>query len=350
MSLSTRNHALLIANSNYHVGQQIAVRVAEEQGYFREEGFVNYEYESRGLVPGPLEAAALSLAVKEHGLDIVTAVNLDSIVYQRAKGSPIYLVGGWRWESNPDVKWFATKNIHELKDLRGHKIGVREPGDLMQYAISKALRAVGLNAETDVQWVYDPIFAYRTNPAHIEMLKAGKVNAVCSGLPFSDELEREGYPMILDPKKSQSRGRLGKVIVATERTITERETELTAFLRAIIRSFWFMRDPDHFEYLRDLELKWRKASHNDEERVVQLLNNPDKVEGWTLPIDLAVPKEDVEETIREMIHLNQLDRAIEPGEVVRNGSAIAAYKDLSVRQELQPALRKAEAAVRKWGF
>jgi ABC-type nitrate/sulfonate/bicarbonate transport system substrate-binding protein len=348
--VSPGNQTLFVANSNYHVGQQIAVRVAEERGYFKEEGFVDYEYEFRGLVPGPVEAAALSLAIKEHGLDIVTAVNIDSIIYQRAKGAPVYLVGGWRWESNPDVKWFAAKTIPDLKALRRRRIGVREPGDLMQYALSKALRAVGLNAETDVQWVYDPIFAYRTNPAHVEMLKAGKVDVVCSGLPFSNELEREGYPMILDPKKSQSRGRLGKVIVATERTITERETELTAFLRAIIRSFWFMRDPDHFEYLRDLELKLRRVSHNDEERVVQLLNAPEKVEGWTLPIDLAVPQEDIVETIHEMIDLKKLARAIDPSEVVNNAAAIEAYKEVSARQELQPALRKAEAAVRKWGF
>lgn len=33
----------------------------------------------------------------------------------------------------------------------------------MQYSLSKALRAAGLDPETDVYWVYDPVFAYRTN-------------------------------------------------------------------------------------------------------------------------------------------------------------------------------------------
>ena len=348
--MSHRDQALLVANSNYHVGQQIAVRVAEEQRYFREEGFINYEYEHRGLLPGPIESEALAAAVKERGLDIITAVNIDSIIWQRARGASLYAVAGWRYESNPDLKWYAQKNIRELSQLRGRRIGVREPGDLMQYSISKALRMVGLDPEKDVYWVYDPAFAYRSNPTHVEMLKAGKVDAVSSAVPFSAQLEAEGYPTILDPKAHQSRGRLGKVIIATKETIEERGKELSAFLRAIIRSFWFMRDRDHFEYIRDLELKLRKSSHNDEERVVQLISSPEKVEGWTLPIDLAVSRTDTADTIEEMVGLKQLDRPIEPGEVVRDALVTAAYQEVSGRPELQLALKKAQAAVKKWGF
>jgi hypothetical protein len=111
-----------------------------------------------------------------------------------------------------------------------------------------------------------------------------------------------------------------------------------------------MRDPDHFEYLRDLELKLRRNSHNDEERVVQLLSSPGKVEGWTLPIDLAVSRTDVSETIQEMLHLKQLKQTIDPEEVVRDALVTAAYREVSGRPELQRALKKAEVAVRKWGF
>ncbi|MGE5215863.1 MAG: ABC transporter substrate-binding protein [Chloroflexota bacterium] len=348
--MSNRDQALLVANSNYHVGQQIAVRVAEQQGYFREEGFSNYEYEFRGLLPGPLEAEGLAAAVKDHGLHIVTAVNIDSIIAQRARGAGLYLVAGWRYESNPDLKWYARKGVRELSQLRGCKVGVREPGDLMQYSLSKVLRAAGLDPEKDVSWVYDPAFAYRSNPAHVEMLKSGKVDLVSSAPPFSEQLEAEGYSMILDPKSNRARGRLGKVIIATKQTIEERANELAAFLRAIIRSFWFMRDPDHYEYLRDLELKLRESSHNDEERVVRLLSGPEKVEGWTLPIDLAVSRSDVAETIQEMLRLKHIVRPIDPEEVVRDALVTAAYRQVSGRPELQPALKKAEAAVEKWGF
>jgi hypothetical protein len=36
--MSTLDQPILIANSNYHVGHQVAIFVAKEQGFFSEEG------------------------------------------------------------------------------------------------------------------------------------------------------------------------------------------------------------------------------------------------------------------------------------------------------------------------
>ena len=47
--MSSLDQPLLIANSNYHVGQQMSIRVAEEQGYFRDEGLAAYEYDWNGM-------------------------------------------------------------------------------------------------------------------------------------------------------------------------------------------------------------------------------------------------------------------------------------------------------------
>jgi hypothetical protein len=51
-----------------------------------------------------------------------------------------------------------------------------------------------------------------------------------------------------------------------------------------------------------------------------------------------------------MVRLKQLDRPIDPEDVVRDALVTAAYQEVSGRSELQPALEKAQAAVRKWGF
>ena len=56
--MSTLDQPILIANCNYHVGHQVSVRAAEEQGFFREEALTDYVYECGGLVPGPLNAMA----------------------------------------------------------------------------------------------------------------------------------------------------------------------------------------------------------------------------------------------------------------------------------------------------
>jgi len=48
--MSALNQPLLIANSNYHVGHQVAVAVAKEQKFFDEEGLSAYVYDSGGII------------------------------------------------------------------------------------------------------------------------------------------------------------------------------------------------------------------------------------------------------------------------------------------------------------
>lgn len=76
--MSAAEQPLLIATVNYHVGHTITIRVAEEQGYFREEGLDRHVYDSRGLLPGPLERDGLALAMEEHGVDIAAGASVGA--------------------------------------------------------------------------------------------------------------------------------------------------------------------------------------------------------------------------------------------------------------------------------
>jgi hypothetical protein len=111
--MSALEQALLVANCNYHVGHQIAIAVAREQGYFREEGFEPFDYDSRGLLPGPLEREGLALAMKNSGTDIATAVDVEAAIYQRAMGADLYIVAGWRY--TPFLKWYGSKHIQSVR-------------------------------------------------------------------------------------------------------------------------------------------------------------------------------------------------------------------------------------------
>jgi len=347
--MSTLDQPLLIANSNYHVGHQIAIFVAKEHGFFDQEGLKEYEYDARGLIPGPVERDGLGLAMKYHGVDIATAVDVEAAIYQRSLGADLYIVGGWRY--TPFLKWYGAKHLTDMSKLRGGRIGMREREGLVEVFITDALRQAGVDPYKEVQWVYDPVFGYRNNPSHMEMLRSGKIDAITSQPPFSDQLEREGYPMILDPNKIFPR-RPGKLTIATGQMIEKRSDELKAYFRAIIRAFWFMRDVKNFEYLKDLEAKLRKTNtHNEDERgVVAIVTSPDRLESWALPIDGGVAAPAVERIVDEMVKGGKLARSIPVKDILRDQPVKQAYREVSARRELKSALNVALAAQEKYGF
>jgi NitT/TauT family transport system substrate-binding protein len=347
--MSTLDQPLLIANSNYHVGHQVAIFVAEEQGFFREEGLKEYVYDARGLIPGPLERDGLAMAITNGGVDIANAVDVEAAIYQRSLGANIYIVGGWRY--TPFLRWYGAKHLSDMSKLRGGRIGMREKEGLVQVFITDALREAGVDPEKEVEWIYDPVFGYRNNPAHMEMLRSGKVDAITSQPPFSDQLEKEGYPMILDPNKVFPR-RPGKLTVATGQTIEKRADELRSYFRAIIRAFWFMRDMKNFEYLRDLERTLRKTNtHNEDERgVVAIVTGPDRVESWAIPIDGGITTEAVQRITDEMVKSGKLSRAMSVKDIVRDDAVKTAYQEVSRRPGLKNPLSVALAAQEKYGF
>lgn len=346
--MSALDQPILIANSNYHVGHQVAIAVAQERGFFREEGLADYIYDSGGLIPGPLEREGLAMAMKNRGVEIATAVDIEAAIYQRCQGADLFIVGGWRY--TPLLKWYGSKHVTDMSKLRGGKIGMREKEGLVQVFINDALRAAGVNPETEVQWVYDPIFGYRNNPAHADMLRAGKANAITSQPPFSDQLEKDGYPMILDPNQVFPR-RPGKITVATGKMIEQRGDELRAYLRAIIRSFWFMRDVKNFTYLKALEAHLRKTNtHNEDELRLAIVTSPDRVESWALPIDGGVEPQAVERIAREMVAAGKLKQSLPVKEMLRDGPVTDAYREVGNRAESKVALEAARAAVEKYGF
>ena len=259
--MSTADQPLLIANSNYHVGQQVAVYVAQEQGYFREEGLEQFEYDGGGLIPAVIEKQGLGPAMVEHGVDIATAVDVSAAIYQRSLGADVYIVGGWRYD--PDLKWYSQKGITDLRQLKGKRLGIREREGLVYGFMANLLLQAGIDPEKEVTWVFDPVFGYGNDPKHVAMLRDGAVDAMPSFPPFSKQLEKEGFPVLMDPRIIFPR-RPGKVTVATKRTIESRADELRAYFRGIIRAFWFMRDTANFDYLREIESRLRKESHNDE--------------------------------------------------------------------------------------
>ncbi len=330
--MSALDQPILIANSGYHVGHLRSIQAAEDQGFFREEGLSEYEIEGSGLIPGPLEREGLALVMKEHGVDIATAVNVQSAIIQRARGNDVYIVGGWRYASTRS-NLFGAKGMTSLKELRGRKIGIRERGGLQHRFMSACLRGAGIDPQTEVEWVQDPVFAYSNTSAHLDFLRSGKIDAMIASGSHAEQLLREGFPLLVDGSKvheDEGTRPPGRVIVATSQTIEKRSMELGAFLRANIRAFHFLSNKANFPYCWGMETRLRRASHNEDERGLRIVTDPSRVVGH-MPPDGQISRPGLAAVIKDVVECGEIGKTLEVDDVLQDELAVDALKQLKSR-------------------
>ena len=331
--MSAVDQPILIANSGYHVGHLRSIQAAEDQGFFQEEGFSDYHNERSGLIPGPLEREGLALVMKERGVDIATAVNIQSAIVQRTRGADVYVVGGWRY-GNTTSNLFGAKGMTGLEQLRGRKIGLRERGGMAHRFMATNLRRAGLDPQKDVEWVQDAVFAYSNTAEHLEFLRSGRVDALIAAGPHAEQLTKEGFPLLIDGSKAQQDAASrppGRVIVATSRTIEERGEELGAFLRGNIRAFNFLNDPANFPYVWEMETRLRQESHNEDERVLRIVTRPERGAG-VMPLDGQISHPALASVIADMVEFGEIDKPVDVDDLLRDEQAVDGLKQLKSRK------------------
>jgi len=343
------NERLRIATSSYHIGHDFAPMAAIEKGIFKEEGFDDFELLTEGLIPNFVEKDALSAAMKERGIQIVLGAQIPSVLVQNSRGEDLYIVAGWRFV--PQTDWYARPGIKSFADLKGKKIGIRDGGGTgPKRVLFNELRKAGVDPEKDITWVQDRIFAYHRTPHHVEAIRTGMVDCTASNPPFSQELEKMGCTLILSPRKLFPHGKPMAVIAARRAIIEEREDNLRAFMRGILRGFWFERDPDNFAYLADLEKRLRAASPSEEEQALSMLTSPERLEKRPLPVQGEVPLVGLRQIGEEMKDDGEIPRDFSVESVLKDNAAKQAFQDLRARTELEGQWKRVCSIVEKYGY
>jgi ABC-type nitrate/sulfonate/bicarbonate transport system substrate-binding protein len=337
-----------IATSSYHVGHATAPTIALEKGFFRQEGLDHFELLLEGLIPPSVERQALFAAMKQRGVEIVLGAKAASVFALNSQGADLYIVACWRFASR--TQWYAQPGIKSFADLKGKKIGIREAGGISYAVMSGELRKAGVDPQRDVEWVLDPMFAYHDTADHADALRAGQVDCAASGPPFSLELEKAEYTVLLSTKHLYPEGRPERVIAARGVMTEERKDELKKFFRAILRAFWFERDPDHFSYLSEMERKLREASPSEDERALRKANAPDRFEGRSLPVDGRAPLSGLKIIADEMKATGDLRADFSVKEALRDEIVTEAFQELRSRKALEGEWRKVCEIVEKWGY
>ncbi|HLH22108.1 MAG TPA: ABC transporter substrate-binding protein [Chloroflexota bacterium] len=333
----------------YHVLHVLPPMVAHEMNYFVDEGLLDdygnpaYELLPGGMAPFNAEKIALAQSMKEKGATIAMDVKPSTVVYLNRRGATLRIIAGWR---NQQSNWVMGKpEIPDLAGLRGRLVGLKDFGSIRYYALAYWLKEYGLDPRHDVRFV-------RGVSDGTAALRAGQVDAAFIPISEGQELLAEGYRKLIDLSARYPRGRPDRIIVATESLIEERPDWVRAFVKGMIRAYWFMRImPDNHGYLVNLERRRRLLSYDPDERTIPLsCRTPEMCEEMPFPID-GMPS-GFEGYLQEWVDLGELDqddvRCLDQS--LRLDFAEGAFAELAARPELQPELARARAVAERVGF
>ena len=339
-----------IAPACYHVLHVIPVMAGHEMNFFWEEGlrdgdgFPAYEIIGGGLVPFGLEKMGLTQAMKERSIDIALDILTPTVFFQRARGADLYIIAGWRNQranvvvSSPDIK--------SLAELKGRRIGVVEIGGAGYRTMKACLRRAGLDPDRDVEWL-GRVFA----PGNATALKTGKVDCIHVGASQASKLQKEGFNIIANPKELYPNGFPTRIIAATGRILESNPELVKAFLKAMIRVYWFFRDqPKNFFYLHNLEKRLRFQSADEEESTTRFaIDSPENAEAQPFPID-GVPT-GFDALLEEIGEAGELDYNVPPiNEVCALDLVRESFQELIQRHELKTEFEQAKRVVERLGY
>jgi ABC-type nitrate/sulfonate/bicarbonate transport system substrate-binding protein len=315
-----------------------------DEGLRDEAGRENYDIVPHGLAPFGFEKTTLAQAMKDKEIHIATDVQPRTALYLSSQGEDCCVIAGWR--NNRGRTLVAKREIESLKNLRGRRIGISDIGDNHHLLLIYWLRQAGIEPESEIKWITG------IGPeSRLTGLLEGKIDAglVTHSRDRGAELEKAGLAVLQDFSTAYPNGRPDRVIVSSNRVLEERRHEVKAFLRAILRTYWFVRDGRNFFYFQNLERRLRRQSPNHFEQIrpvhVKSVDWMEKHQAY--PIDgLATG---LEEYAKEMVALGDV-RNINLERVLRQDLMREAFQELSARAEINPELERAREVVNRIGY
>ena len=341
---------LQIAPTCYHMLHQVPVRAAHEMNFFYDEGLktahgsLAYELLTDSMVPFGLEKLGISQAMKEKSVDIALDVQSRTVFYQRGRGADLYIIAGWR-NQHTNV-WVGPPHIKSLQDLKGKRVGISDFNSIRHWAIQIQLKKAGLDLDKDVEWVRIGV----NSQLHKDAIRGGRVE--CAPVPpwYAEDLVAEGCNILVSPADQYPDGRPERIIAATGRILEEKPDMVKAFLRGLVRSYWFVRDmPKNYEYITNLEKRIRLTSPDPEERIIHAPRSLRDLEAMPFPVDGRATG--FEDMLKEEERLGELNYNVPPiKEVCAQDLVDEAFKELSARQDLQEEYQRLKKVEERWGY
>ncbi|GAA3125296.1 ABC transporter substrate-binding protein [Nonomuraea salmonea] len=225
--------------------------VAEQQGYFTEEGVKLGERPRLGT------GAKVAAALKSGSIDLGAGVMTDAFNLARIddKGRLVANLVDRYYVDVVVGPSFAGASPSDpldqrIRALRGKKIGITGPGSGTEALVTYLFAKTGMNADTDCEMVN----LGSTAASALGALKSGRVDALAFFQPIAQQAAAAGIGVrFVSPAAGDVPG-LDRtshgVVFTTQRIIDKKPKEVAAFQNAIGRAQRFIHDADPDEIIR----------------------------------------------------------------------------------------------------
>jgi NitT/TauT family transport system substrate-binding protein len=238
--------AIVLVVLIFQAGSGLAAQLAEVRIGSSDISFSNFSTfyaRDRGLFEKEGIGAKVILVKTEAALAAQSAGDLDyttfstSVIDAAARGIPARLVAVTI--KQPAVGLVVRKEIDNVTDLKGRKVGVSSFGGLLHVAALYVLKQYGLSPKSVT------ILATGPGNSGIAALKTGSIDGVFLSAPYDMLMAREGFTLLLDV------GTLYQLpfggISATPAKIREKPGEVERVLRAVVQAGRLIADPKNSE-------------------------------------------------------------------------------------------------------
>jgi ABC-type nitrate/sulfonate/bicarbonate transport system substrate-binding protein len=339
---------LRMGPSCYHVLHLVPPTIAHELNFFVDEGLHDadgnaaYELVPDSHAPFMFERLTLWQTMKERGIDVTMDVKPSTIAHLRQQDKEIYVIAGWR--NYMPFFVMGPSGTSSLKEIAGKRVGIIDLDDILVTMLSYWLVQEGLDPATDIEWVTG--IDTRRGPG---ALRDGRVDVAFCDRVDIDALRSEGYSELLDVMEKYPNGRPDRVIAATGRAIEERPDQIRAFVKAMIRAYWFVRSKDNFAVTQAMERRLRRDSPDEDERArMAQFGSAAQAEMMPFPID-GLPT-GFDQYLAEATVLGNIAGGMDPADMSKLDFAKEAFAELSVRPELQADLAGVREVAARIGY
>lgn len=225
---------LKVAAGHYHLFHRVAPTVAKAKGYFEEEG-LEVEISATGTDLKSLQA------LMEGRIDIVIDLKTPVALQARDRSEEVFLVGGFL-NTYPGI-FVGAKEIRSVAELKGKKVGLREPNGVTLTMSSMILKKAGLEPDGDVIFIaHTGASSFRSIASRLDQ---GEMQARIAHKAYATDFKQAGYPILADLEEYLPNGYQLRAI-AVKGSFLDRNSEVViGFLKGIIQAYRFMKNLDN---------------------------------------------------------------------------------------------------------